>query len=1582
VSHSGSNSLLVTGRTGGWHGVAQNMLPKMIPGVTYEVSAWVKLANVASDTFILTFKQVDDRGTTYNNAGRIVTAYQDSWTQAKSEFTLDTVGTLTELTLYAEGPASGVDLYLDDVSAVVLGTESPTTSHPTPSPTPPPTTAPPTSPPTTAPTSPPTFTPTPSPTAPPTDPPTTAPTLPPTTSPTTLMPTAPPTAPPTTLPTLPPTLSPTTLMPTGQPASPPITAPTFNPTLSPTTVAPTLLPTEFPTTASPVGTPFNSGVVENGGFESGTTGWYAQYAPAVQISLVSTVSHSGSNSLLVTGRTGGWHGVAQNMLPKMIPGVTYEVSAWVKLANVASDTFILTFKQVDDRGTTYNNAGRIVTAYQDSWTQAKSEFTLDTVGTLTELTLYAEGPASGVDLYLDDVSAVVLGTESPTTSHPTPSPTPPPTTAPPTSPPTTAPTSPPTFTPTPSPTAPPTDPPTTAPTLPPTTSPTTLMPTAPPTAPPTTLPTLPPTLSPTTLMPTGQPASPPITAPTFNPTLSPTTVAPTLLPTEFPTTSPPTPFPNNFEGPFFTSENSSENVIIPQPPLPVQEPRTNCPHLESGLLDWHDPTTWGGSLPVAGSDVTLPNNSRVIVRQPISTQLGLITIPVSSELIFGEDPSEISMDVSGFEVEGAMSAGSDTCRLETPLIITLHGSRPVDIATNSREASFKGISITGRLEMHGKRYYKTWSRLAKSVSPGDNFLFLQDEVNWQPGQEIVLVTSAVKDSRDWHQNEELTVGSVALNPVSGVKAVVYLTSSVQYSHVANSGYQAEVGLLSRMITIQGSADDSEPTDPDPLTCSGSARYGDTGRPCSDKELTGFGGHIMVHSGGQGYVEGVELYRMGQTNVLGRYPMHFHVLGNNCEGCYFRDSSVHRSFYRCISVHGTHNTTVSENVAFDVTGYCYYLEDGVEEDNTISFNLAALIHMLGTPATGNGQSTPLALQSETLTLPADVTASGYYITNMHNTIVGNVASGGWAGFAFPVLYSPLGQHRNDNMRPANRLSLLIDGNTAHSTGWWWSHAGAFYFGGSLYYNANDQLVYNAGRDQSHNRKPCLVDKCAEGNCDGYCQLYDQAWNKITNSKTYLVPSVGIGSWSGRMEVVGYEAHDVALGLEALESGFWIDDMLVVCRTGEPWLMPVDASPHRVKGDGFFWYDTGQEHIVSNSTFRNCGFRDGFDHYDTSPTRGCDGNSVNGCHGGSTVFGFLTHSDQFTPELMQATKDLRYEDCGRRFKLHDYRGDTQPSTVSGRNQNWVDVDGTASGLEEPTLIGSGLADAGLWWKIDDNVVHDPDGPLEFIRQNDGPERGLGHIRVEWDPSLHDTVGTSTCGNGQGYPCEAIGRVRHLGSLFANDPGLPMTAQPEIVGPVGGFGWLLTLDGGSPKKLDIRFVEVDASTPLILAIAYPLQTSFTITANAAYCSESEWYSCQESFTPVNSVSEVRNSDGNTYYFDASTGLLYLRVIQPPQTFTGDLTFSGTPEWHLWDNDSPGKWGNGKALGRFSRAGVTLPIQAYGPWLEIVADCVSSSGVYCSDAAPTTSVDPDDVCSVGYTQVSYDKCCNLSTGDCEFPS
>jgi hypothetical protein len=231
-----------------------------------------------------------------------------------------------------------------------------------------------------------------------------------------------------------------------------------------------------------------------------------------------------------------------------------------------------------------------------------------------------------------------------------------------------------------------------------------------------------------------------------------------------------------------------------------------------------------------------------LLDRSITGVLGLVTIPASSSLIVGENAAGIEIAVTGMNVLGNLIIGSVTCRIETPVTITLHGSRPSSVVPNAPAVTYKGISVEGgTIHIHGKRYFRTWTRLATPALPGATQLVLQHSVNWEPGQTIVLVTTAMKDSREWHQNEVLTIVSV-----SGGGTTVTVDKPILHKHAANAGYQAEVGLLSRMITIQGSADDSEPTDPDPLTCKGIDRYGNDQAPCPYKGITGFGTVIDTH----------------------------------------------------------------------------------------------------------------------------------------------------------------------------------------------------------------------------------------------------------------------------------------------------------------------------------------------------------------------------------------------------------------------------------------------------------------------------------------------------------------------------------------------------------------------------------------------------------------------------------------------------------------------------------------------------------------------------------------------------------------
>jgi hypothetical protein len=155
--------------------------------------------------------------------------------------------------------------------------------------------------------------------------------------------------------------------------------------------------------------------------------------------------------------------------------------------------------------------------------------------------------------------------------------------------------------------------------------------------------------------------------------------------------------------------------------------------------------------------------------------------------------------------------------------------------------------------------------------------------------------------------------------------------------------------------------------------------------------------------------------------LGRYPIHFHLC-RNVRGSVVSKNSIRFSNQRCVVVHGTHNLTVSQNVAFDTVGHCYVLEDGGELDNKFVANLGATTR----------RTTRLIRPFETdNTIP-----STFWISNPANTWGGNVAAGSeGSGYWFelqdlvrsPTLLLP----SSIGMVPKKLALQTFSGNIAHS-----------------------------------------------------------------------------------------------------------------------------------------------------------------------------------------------------------------------------------------------------------------------------------------------------------------------------------------------------------------------------------------------------------------------------------------------------------------------------------------------------------------------------------------------------------------------
>ena len=153
----------------------------------------------------------------------------------------------------------------------------------------------------------------------------------------------------------------------------------------------------------PAGRAAAQNLVTNPGFETGdTTGWFPFGSPT--LTAETSQVHSNTYACLVTNRTATYMGIAQSFVGALSAGQTYDVSAWVRMVNGASQTVHLTMQKTDGGTTSYAQiaAGSVSSS---SWTQLSGQYTYSPSGTITALNFYAEVTSStNAAYFIDDVN--------------------------------------------------------------------------------------------------------------------------------------------------------------------------------------------------------------------------------------------------------------------------------------------------------------------------------------------------------------------------------------------------------------------------------------------------------------------------------------------------------------------------------------------------------------------------------------------------------------------------------------------------------------------------------------------------------------------------------------------------------------------------------------------------------------------------------------------------------------------------------------------------------------------------------------------------------------------------------------------------------------------------------------------------------------------------------------------------------------------------------------------------------------------------------------------------------------------------
>ncbi len=422
---------------------------------------------------------------------------------------------------------------------------------------------------------------------------------------------------------------------------------------------------------------------------------------------------------------------------------------------------------------------------------------------------------------------------------------------------------------------------------------------------------------------------------------------------------------------------------------------------------WSDPASWPDKkVPRAGDKVEIASGKEVIL-DVSPPALGGLTI--NGKLSFA-NTADLELTTEWIMVHGELAIGTEASPQTRKATITLTDNVKDEQMMGMGD---RGIMLSGgTLNLHGNRK-NSWTKLASTAAAGSTSIQVLNAAEWRVGDEIVLASTDY-DSR---QAERRTIAAISGNTIT-------LDKKLDYMHFGKITFdvdeRGEVGLLTRNIKIQASP---------------------------DAEQSFLGGHIMAMVTSKMFIDGVELNRMGQNLQLARYPIHWHLVGD-AKGQYIRNAAIHDTYNRCVTVHGTNDLQVENNVTYNAVGHCFFLEDGIEHGNQFVHNLAIQtkchtskpcdptnLAPFGSSSDGLNFKTT-GQDSREILIPSDNTVSAFWITNPDNTYRDNVAAGSDStGFWLAFPEHPTGAFDGTDISKATwprRMKVReFKGNVAHS-----------------------------------------------------------------------------------------------------------------------------------------------------------------------------------------------------------------------------------------------------------------------------------------------------------------------------------------------------------------------------------------------------------------------------------------------------------------------------------------------------------------------------------------------------------------------
>jgi len=395
---------------------------------------------------------------------------------------------------------------------------------------------------------------------------------------------------------------------------------------------------------------------------------------------------------------------------------------------------------------------------------------------------------------------------------------------------------------------------------------------------------------------------------------------------------------------------------------------------------WSDPATWGGAVPGAGENAELRHAVTVTdatigqllvwgdlsVNGQLNASGSVVVCPggslagVRGQIAFDVDDDQLSV---GNTQPGPVASMPDFHPDDIGLWV-VGGS--VDLA-GPEVTAWVDVDPAGQLTD-----FEYGLRRAEAISPAGTATLASIPVGWIPGDQLVITT-------EQGQSSQATLDAIDGRQIEFTAETALTGYALEYQGTV---VVPKIGNLSRRFQV----------------VSRQVTPGSTNHRA----------HVIAMGGATVNLRYVEFRNLGPRGILGRYPVHLHLLQETTAAVVGNSiwQDVAEGGNRWISIHATQGATVSGNVMFRSLGHGVFMEDRATYDNQVTGNLTVDLQHGHFNRPGRGEKEfyeeiPDILDEEIFGGTSE--ASNHFWTRQGNNLDDNVSVGyidDWPGNRFP------------------------------------------------------------------------------------------------------------------------------------------------------------------------------------------------------------------------------------------------------------------------------------------------------------------------------------------------------------------------------------------------------------------------------------------------------------------------------------------------------------------------------------------------------------------------------------------------------